>query len=64
MARTAQTDAVDLLTGQHDEVRQLLRTTAPSSDGHRREAFESLVRMLAVHETAAEMVDAIRDATR
>ena len=55
MAQT-QMHAVDFLTGQHDEVRQLLRTTASSSGVNRREAFEALVRMLAVHETAEEMV--------
>jgi hemerythrin superfamily protein len=64
MPQTAQQDAVRFLSSQHDEIRHLFQTVAESSGESRREAFETLVRLLAVHETAEEMVvyPALRDA--
>ena len=48
-------DVVDLLLAQHEEVRQLMsRVQAGGAVGT--EAFECLVRLLAVHETAEEEV--------
>jgi hemerythrin superfamily protein len=48
-------DAVDLLTGQHQEVRQLFSQLQAGGQG-REDTFECLVRLLAVHETAEEEV--------
>jgi hemerythrin superfamily protein len=56
MTETAQQDAVDFLLDQHAQVRQLFETVANATGDARREAFEPLVRLLAVHETAEEMV--------
>jgi hemerythrin superfamily protein len=56
MPRTAQKDAVDFLHDQHDEVRSLFLSVATTVGRPRRRAFESLVRLLAMHETAEEMV--------
>jgi hemerythrin superfamily protein len=48
-------DVVSLIREQHQQVRQLMQsiTTGPSSG--RTEDFQTLVRLLAVHETAEEM---------
>ena len=48
-------DAVDLLTAQHQEVRQLFSQLHTGGQG-RKDTFECLVRLLAVHETAEEEV--------
>jgi hemerythrin superfamily protein len=56
MDQTTKQDAITLLRDQHDDARALLRTVAESTGTARREAFEPLVRLLAVHETAEEMV--------
>lgn len=48
-------DAIEFLKDQHDQVRTLL-STLRTGGGDRRETFETLVRMLAVHETAEEIV--------
>ena len=48
-------DAVDLLTAQHDEVRQLFAQLDGGGAG-RSDLFDCLVRLLAVHETAEEEV--------
>lgn len=49
-------DAVRFVGSQHDEVRELFRAVAAEKGEARRRAFEPLVRLLAVHETAEEMV--------
>jgi hemerythrin superfamily protein len=49
-------DAVDFLQEQHDQVRSLFAAIDGSSGDERREAFEAVVRLLAVHETAEEEV--------
>ncbi|MGK5534096.1 hemerythrin domain-containing protein [Streptomyces sp. URMC 129] len=49
-------DVVALLMRQHEEIRYLFRQVATSGGDERREAFRSLVRLLAVHETAEEEV--------
>src|SRR3954447_11817230 len=56
MADTIQQDAVRFLTEQHQQVRELFEAVASSNGDACREAFEPLVRLLAVHETAEEMV--------
>jgi hemerythrin superfamily protein len=50
------TDVVDLLKAQHDEIKELFRSVGEGSGEARREPFECLVRLLAVHETAEEEV--------
>jgi hemerythrin superfamily protein len=49
-------DVVELLRQQHEEIRQLFRDVESRRGEARRESFQQLVRMLAVHETAEEMV--------
>jgi len=56
MTATTQQDGVRFLREQHDEIRSLLRETAKADGESRRNPFEQLVRLLAVHETAEEMV--------
>lgn len=51
-----ETNAVDLLVRQHDEIRRLFRTVETSRGERRAEAFDRLRRLLAVHETAEEQV--------
>ncbi|HEV7887986.1 MAG TPA: hemerythrin domain-containing protein [Acidimicrobiales bacterium] len=48
-------DVVDLLLAQHEQAKQLF-STVESGAGSRQEAFDQLLRLLAVHETAEEMV--------
>ncbi len=49
-------DVVDLLTEQHQRVRRLFSELEDVSGDARRDSFEQLVRLLAVHETAEEEV--------
>ncbi|MDP3968749.1 MAG: hemerythrin domain-containing protein [Nocardioides sp.] len=50
-------DVVDLLVDQHERIRGLLARVAEAAPGPaRQEAFAELRRLLAVHETAEEMV--------
>jgi len=49
-------DVVDLLLQQHAEIEKLFVMVAGGSGETRRSAFDSLVRLLAVHETAEEEV--------
>jgi hemerythrin superfamily protein len=49
-------DVVELLLGQHTQIRDLFAEVGAATGEARREAFESLVRLLAVHETAEEQV--------
>jgi hemerythrin superfamily protein len=50
------TDAIQFLLQQHGEARQLLAEIESTQGDPRRKAFERLVRLLAVHETAEEEV--------
>jgi hemerythrin superfamily protein len=56
MTGTTQQDGVRFLRNQHDEIRSLLREAAKAEGEGRRAPFERLVRLLAVHETAEEIV--------
>lgn len=47
-------DVVEFLIGQHMQIRDLFSEVETSTGAQRRDAFERLVRMLAVHETAEE----------
>lgn len=49
-------DVVDLLVEQHMMIRDLFTAVLTATGLERREAFEDLVRLLAVHETAEEEV--------
>ena len=49
-------DVIDLLIGQHMTIRDLFVEVQTSTGDARRTAFERLVRMLAVHETAEEQL--------
>ncbi|MFE2755328.1 hemerythrin domain-containing protein [Actinosynnema sp. NPDC059335] len=49
-------DVVELLIGQHMEIRDLFGEVQTSTGGQRADAFARLVRLLAVHETAEEIV--------
>lgn len=49
-------DVVDLLLEQHDEIKSLFTQLQRVEGPGRRELFEDLVRLLAVHETAEETV--------
>lgn len=49
-----ETDVVTLLTQQHGDIRNLFDIVEASTGQERRDAFRSLVSLLAVHETAEE----------
>ncbi|GAA3139079.1 hemerythrin domain-containing protein [Planomonospora alba] len=49
-------DVVDLLIRQHSMIRDLFDEVEKASASEREEAFQRLVRMLAVHETAEEEI--------
>ena len=53
--QTDREDAVDLLLDQHRQVRELFDEIEQSSGRARRRASQTLVRLLAVHETAEEI---------
>jgi hemerythrin superfamily protein len=54
MTATKQQDAVDVLLAQHERIKGLFAEVMASSGDEKRELFEDLVRMLAVHEAAEE----------
>ncbi|MBB5957990.1 hemerythrin superfamily protein [Saccharothrix tamanrassetensis] len=49
-------DVVELLIGQHMQIRDLFTEVQSAADEQRADAFARLVRLLAVHETAEEIV--------
>jgi hemerythrin superfamily protein len=51
-----QGDVIDLLLAQHQEIRRLFTETGNARGGDRRESFDNLRRLLAVHETAEEQI--------
>jgi hypothetical protein len=57
-----ETDAVAFLIGQHMAIRDLFREVTLATGAARADAFERLVRLLAVHETAEQQV--LRPVTR
>ncbi len=56
MATHDDDDVITLLLQQHDTIRDLMSQVELASPSARAEAFEPLVRLLAVHETAEEIV--------
>jgi hypothetical protein len=55
-AVTDVTDVIDLLLAQHARIEELFTLTAGSTGAAKRDAFDDLVHLLAVHETAEEEV--------
>ncbi|MBC6461203.1 hemerythrin domain-containing protein [Actinomadura sp. HBU206391] len=53
---SATDDVIDLLLRQHAQIRDLFLLVTTSTGTERREAFDRLVRLLAVHETAEEQI--------
>jgi uncharacterized protein YdiU (UPF0061 family) len=53
---TQEQDVVSLLLGQHNQVRGLFGELRTATGDRKKELFEDLVRLLAVHETAEEVV--------
>ncbi|HLL68315.1 MAG TPA: hemerythrin domain-containing protein [Micromonosporaceae bacterium] len=50
------TDAIDLLLEQHAQIEDLFRDVLTFTGEDKQEAFEDLVRLLSVHETAEEQI--------
>lgn len=53
---TVENDIVDLLRAQHGQIRDLFDKVEHTTGKERTEAFQALVRLLAVHETAEEEI--------
>ncbi|WP_344084080.1 hemerythrin domain-containing protein [Luedemannella helvata] len=53
---TEDLDAVDLLLAQHEQMRTLFEEVSSAEGDTKRELFDDLVRLLAMHETAEEEV--------
>jgi hemerythrin superfamily protein len=56
MTAVQQRDVVDLLQQQHEELKSLFNQVKSAQGKQKREMFQELVRLLAVHESAEEMV--------
>jgi hemerythrin superfamily protein len=56
LPESADGDAIDFLIRQHHSIRGLFSEVTDSTGPERRSAFERLVRLLAVHETAEEQL--------
>lgn len=56
MTDVRERDVVDLLLEQHDQIKSLFSQVAAAQGAQKRELFEDLVRLLAVHESAEEEV--------
>jgi hemerythrin superfamily protein len=56
MASAPRQTAVEFLEAQHDAIRRMFDDVATRTGEARRDAFQPLVRLLAVHETAEEIV--------
>ncbi|NJC73277.1 hemerythrin domain-containing protein [Planosporangium thailandense] len=56
MTTTREKDVVALLIDQHNQIKAMFTQLETATGDHRRELFEDLVRLLAVHETAEEEI--------
>jgi hemerythrin superfamily protein len=56
MTATQARDVVDLLLEQHNQIKMLFSQVESAQGTRKRELFEELVRLLAVHESAEEVV--------
>ena len=54
MTETVEPDVVDLLLAQHTQIRALFDEVLTALGEHKRDRFQDLVRLLAVHEAAEE----------
>lgn len=56
VAVKSRADVIDLLIGQHEQIKSLFEETLSSSGNERESKFHDLRRLLAVHETAEEEI--------
>ncbi|RKR86849.1 hemerythrin HHE cation binding domain-containing protein [Micromonospora pisi] len=56
MATAQKQDVIDLLLDQHIQIKTLFSQVSSAQGAQKRELFEDLVRLLAVHESAEEIV--------
>ena len=56
MTASQERDVVDLLLDQHNQIKTLFSQMGTAQGAQKRELFEDLVRLLAVHESAEEIV--------
>ncbi|MEU6645336.1 hemerythrin domain-containing protein [Saccharomonospora sp. NPDC046836] len=56
MNRTDSKDVVEVLLDQHTQIKGLFRELSEAQGGRKEDLFDDLVRLLAVHETAEEIV--------
>ncbi|MGC9669512.1 hemerythrin domain-containing protein [Planosporangium sp. 12N6] len=56
MTTTREKDVVELLVDQHNQIKTMFAEMETAKGDRKREVFEDLVRLLAVHETAEEEV--------
>lgn len=56
MGSTDGKDVVEVLLGQHSQIKGLFQELSQAGGERKRDLFEDLVRLLAVHETAEEIV--------
>lgn len=56
MTAVQQRDVVDLLQQQHEQIKSLFSQVKAAQGTQKRELFQELVRLLAVHESAEELV--------
>jgi hemerythrin superfamily protein len=56
MTTTREKDVVELLVDQHNQIRQMFGEMENAQGDRKREMFEDMVRMLAIHETVEEEV--------
>ncbi len=49
-------DVIDLLLDQHNQIKELFAEIKSTTGEHRKRAFHQLVRLLAVHESAEELI--------
>jgi hemerythrin superfamily protein len=56
MTATQQKDVVDLLLDQHNQIKALLARVTNATGTDKRDTFQDLVRLLAVHESAEEEI--------
>lgn len=56
MEKTADKNVVELLIEQHKQIKNLFQELSHAQGDRKRELFEDLVRLLAMHETAEEII--------
>jgi hemerythrin superfamily protein len=56
MTTTREKDVVELLVDQHNQLRQMFSEMEGAQGDRKRDVFEDIVRLLAIHETAEEEV--------